>query len=67
MPKNDLSQKVLIQANVLMRYTANRTVAADGTIVIAVRPVPPLHVPITNGMTNAQISVAKYSNDRHAL
>ena len=48
-------------------YSANRTIAADGTIIIAVRPVPPDHVPITNGMTNAQISVAKYSNDRHAV
>ncbi len=30
------------------------------------RPQPPVHIPITNGMTNAQISVAKYTNDRHA-
>ena len=47
-------------------YSANRTVEADGSITIAPRPQAPLHIPITNGMTNANISVAKYSNDRHA-
>ena len=47
-------------------YSANRSVAPDGTIVIAPRPLPPVHIPITNGMTNANIAVAKYNNDRHA-
>jgi hypothetical protein len=47
-------------------YSANRTVEADGSITIAPRPQAPVHIPITNGMTNANISVAKYSNDRHA-
>jgi hypothetical protein len=47
-------------------YSANCTVEADGSITIAPRPQAPVHIPITNGMTNANISVAKYSNDRHA-
>jgi hypothetical protein len=49
------------------QHTVNQIVAADGTVTIAPRPVEPVHVPITNGMTNAQISVAKYSNDRHLI
>ncbi len=48
-------------------HVANRSVAADGTLVIAPRPVEPAHIPITGGLTNAQISVAKYSNDRHLV
>jgi hypothetical protein len=47
-------------------YSTNRSVAPDGTIVIAPRLLPPVHIPITNGMTNAKIAVAKYNNDRHA-
>ena len=48
-------------------HIANRLVAADGSVAVAPRPTEPVHIPITNGMTNAQISVAKYSNDRHAI
>ncbi len=48
-------------------HIANRIVAADGLVTIAPRPIEPVHIPITNGMTNAQISVAKYSNERHAI
>ncbi len=48
-------------------HAANRIVAADGTVSVEPRPVEPAHVPITAGVTNAQISVAKYSNDRHAI
>jgi hypothetical protein len=41
----------------------------QGTIRIAPRPLPPIHVPIIAGMTmtNSSISVAKYSNDRHQI
>ncbi len=35
--------------------------------MIAPRLVEAAHVPITAGMTNAQISVAKYTNDRHLI
>ncbi len=48
-------------------HIANRIVAADGSVTIAPRPIEPVHIPITNGMTNAQISVAKYSNEWHAI
>ena len=48
-------------------YPPNRSVSPGGTVHIAPRPVIPAHVPITAGMTNAQISVAKYSNDRHEV
>jgi hypothetical protein len=48
-------------------HIANRLVVADGSVGVAPRPTEPVHIPITNGMTNAQISVAKYSNDRHAI
>ena len=43
----------------------NRTHSPGGTLTVAPRPTPPVHVPITSGMTNANISVAKYTNDRH--
>ena len=46
-------------------YPPNRVTSPGGTLTIAVRPVLPTHMPITNGMTNAQISVAKYDNERH--
>jgi hypothetical protein len=45
----------------------NRTASPGGTVTIAARPVPPVHVPITIGMSNAAISVAKYSNERHQI
>ena len=45
----------------------NRATSPGGTIHIAPRPPPPTHVPITVGMNNATISVAKYSNDRHQI
>jgi hypothetical protein len=45
----------------------NRTTSPGGTLTIAPRPVPPVHVPITIGMTNAAISVAKYANERHQI
>ena len=48
-------------------YGANRSVTPNGTVVIAPRPLEPTHDPIINGMTNAQISVAKYNNDRHQI
>ncbi len=48
-------------------HIANRVVAADGTVSVAPRPAEPVHISITNGTTNAQISVAKYSNERHAI
>jgi hypothetical protein len=47
-------------------HIANRIVAADGSVTVVPRPIEPVHIPITNGVTNAQISVAKYSNERHA-
>jgi hypothetical protein len=50
-----------------INHIANRVVAADGSVTIAPRPTEPVYIPITNGMTNAQISVAKYSNERHAI
>ena len=43
----------------------NRTHSPGGTLAVAPRPLPPIHVPITGGMTNSAISVAKYNNDRH--
>ncbi len=45
----------------------NRTTSPGGTLTIAPRPVPPVHIPITIGMTNAAISVAKYANERHQI
>ncbi len=45
----------------------NRAHSPGGTLNIAPRPLPPLHVPIIAGMTNSAISVAKYSNDRHQI
>ena len=45
----------------------NRTRSPGGTTTVAPRPIPQVHVPITMGMTNAQISVAKYANDRHLI
>ena len=48
-------------------YPPNQSVSPGGTLHIAPRPVIPAHVPITGGMTNAQISVAKYANDRHEV
>ncbi len=48
-------------------YPPNRSVSPGGTLTVAARPVLPAHVPITAGMSNAQISVAKYSNDRHTI
>ena len=43
----------------------NRSTSPNGTLTIAPRPTLPTHIPITMGMTNATISVAKYENDRH--
>jgi hypothetical protein len=48
-------------------YPPNRSTFPNGTITVAARPALPVHVPITAGMTNAQISVAKYANDRHTM
>ena len=45
----------------------NRSMSSAGTLTIAPRPNLPVHVPITNGMTNSAISVAKYANDRHQI
>ena len=45
----------------------NRATSPGGTLTIAARPVPPAHNPITMGMTNAAISVAKYDNERHQI
>ena len=45
----------------------NRNTSPGGTLTIAPRPVPPVHIPITMGMTNAVISVAKYANERHQI
>ncbi len=47
--------------------TVNQLVGINGAVIIAPRPVEPAHVPITAGMTNAQISVTKYANDRHLI
>jgi hypothetical protein len=47
------------------KQTLNRSQSPNGTLTIARRPVAPAHTPITIGMTNAAISVAKYDNDRH--
>jgi hypothetical protein len=48
-------------------YPPNRSISPGGTIHIAQRPVIPAHVPITAGMLNAQISVAKYDNDLYEI
>ena len=48
-------------------YPPNRTTSPGGTMRVAPRPVIPAHVPITGGMLNAQISVAKYNNDRFEI
>jgi hypothetical protein len=45
----------------------NRTRSPGGTTTVAPRPIPQVHAPITMGTTNAQISVAKYANDRHLI
>ncbi len=45
----------------------NRSTSPGGTLAVAPRPVPPTHSPITMGMTNAAISVAKYENERYLL
>jgi hypothetical protein len=45
----------------------NRSTSPGGTLTIAPRPAPPVHMPITAGMTNANIAVAKYNNDRHLI
>ena len=45
----------------------NRATSPGGTLTIAPRPVAPTHVPITMGMTNAVISVAKYDNEHHLI
>ena len=45
----------------------NRNHSPGGTLTIAPRPAPPVHMPITAGMTNANIAVAKYNNDRHLI
>jgi hypothetical protein len=45
----------------------NRATSPGGTLTIAPKPVPPTHVPITMGMTNAAIFVAKYDNERHLI
>ena len=45
----------------------NRATSPGGTLTIAPRPVPPVHSPISIGMTNAAISVAKYDNERHQI
>ncbi len=47
--------------------SANQSVDGNGLLVIPPRPVEPAHIPITNGLTNAHIFVAKYSNDRHLV
>jgi hypothetical protein len=43
----------------------NRSRSPGGAVIIAPRPIAPAYIPITMGMTNAQISCAKYANDRH--
>ncbi len=48
-------------------YPANRSASPNGTITVAPRPAAPAHEVIVGGMTNAQISVAKYNNDRHKI
>ena len=48
-------------------HSVNQLVGIGGAVEIAPRPVEPAHVPITAGMTNDQISVAKYTNDRHLI
>ena len=48
-------------------YPPNQRVSPGGTASIAPRPAIPTHVPITAGMLNAQISVAKYQNDKHEV
>jgi hypothetical protein len=45
----------------------NRSASPGGTMTIAPRPALPTHIPITMGMTNATISVAKYENERHMM
>ncbi len=40
----------------------NRTNFPGGTLT-----APPVHMPITAGMTNANIAFAKYNNDRHLI
>ena len=48
-------------------YPANRSASPGGTVTVAARPAAPAHEVIVGGMTNAQISVAKYNNDRHKI
>ncbi len=45
----------------------NRATSPGGTLTIALRPVPPTHSPITMGMTNATISVAKLQTKDHVF
>ena len=45
----------------------NRSHSPGGTLNIAPRPAPPVHVPIVAGMKGDKIAVAKYSNDRHQV
>ena len=45
----------------------NRVVSPGGTVTIMPRPTLPTHIPITMGMTNSAISVAKYENERHVI
>ncbi len=47
--------------------TLNRSNSPGGTLIIKPRPIAPVHTPIVMGMTNAQISVAKYDNERHLI
>jgi hypothetical protein len=37
----------------------NRAISPGSTLTFASRPGPPVHIPITAGMTNANIAVAK--------
>ena len=58
---------LIMKDNEWATYPPNRTTSPGGTITIAPRPVIPAHTPITAGMLNATISVAKYNNDRFDL
>jgi hypothetical protein len=45
----------------------NRSASPGGTVTIALQLTLPTHIPITMGITNAAISVAKYENERHMM
>ncbi len=45
-------------------YSANRTVDAQGQVVIAARYVPPVHVQVNDTMTSVMLYVAKSTNDQ---